>query len=128
MKNTTTYAQALDFAINAISDNEVKERLIALRSTLAKRSMRSADSKAKANAKRKEATAKARAELCEQVVPILREVITTDMTAKEIFSAAQERLPQDFTANKVQAILLREMKDELIRTEIKGHANTYRRM
>ena len=59
-------------------------------------------------------------------MPILREVITHDMTAKEIFTAARERLPQDFTAPKVQNILLREMADELVKTEAKGKANTYR--
>ena len=80
------------------------------------------EAKAKAKAKR----ADARATLMAQVVPILREVMATDMTAKEIFATAQDRLPQDFTANKVQAILLREMKDELVKTEIKGKANTYR--
>ena len=130
MKNTMTYTVALSTAIDTIKDTnpEVAERLTTLRATLAKRSQRSEDSKAKASAKRKEATAKARAELCAQIVPILREVITTDMTAKEIFTAAQERLPQDFTVGKVQAVLLREMKDELVKTETKGHANTYRRV
>lgn len=137
MKNTMTYARALTLAIenlteviydgaNTMESKEVVERLTALRATLAKRSQRSDDSKAKASAKRKDANAKARAELCAQVVPILREVITTDMTAKEIFTAAQERLPQDFTVGKVQAVLLREMKDELVKTETKGKANTYR--
>ena len=128
MKNTMTYAVALTTAIDIMKDTmpEVAERLTALRATLAKRSQRSDDSKAKANAKRKDANAKARAELCEQVVPILRDVITTDMTAKEIFAAAQERLPQDFTVGKVQAILLREMKDEVVKTETKNKANTYR--
>ena len=138
MKNTMTYARALTLAIenlteviydgaNTMESKEVVERLIALRASLAKRSQRSDDSKAKASAKRKDANAKARAELCAQVVPILREVITTDMTAKEIFTAAQDRLPKDFTVGKVQAVLLREMKDELVKTETKGHANTYRR-
>lgn len=128
MKNTMTYAVALSTAIDTIKDTnpEVAERLTALRETLAKRSQRSEDSKAKANAKRKDANAKARAELCAQVVPILREVITTDMTAKDIFAAAQDRLPKDFTAPKVQAILLREMKDEVVKTEAKGKPNTYR--
>ena len=137
MKNTMTYARALTLAIenlteviydgaNTMESKAVVERLTALRATLAKRSQRSDDSKAKASAKRKDANAKARAELCAQVVPILREVITTDMTAKEIFAAASDRLPKDFTANKVQAVLLREMKDELVKTETKGKANTYR--
>lgn len=79
---------------------------------------------AKANAKAKRANA--RAEMVAQVTPILREVITHDMTAKEIFTAARERLPQDFTAPKVQNILLREMANELVKTEAKGKANTYR--
>ena len=35
---TMTYAQALDVAINAVSDNEVKDRLEALKAQLAKRS------------------------------------------------------------------------------------------
>jgi len=128
MKNTMTYAVALSTAIDTMKDTmpDVAERLTALRDTLAKRSQRSEDSKAKASAKRKEQNAAKRAALCEQVVPILRDVITTDMTAKEIFTAAQGRLPQDFTVAKVQAILLREMKDEIIKTETKGKANTYR--
>lgn len=135
MKNMT-YATAIENAISALSildstecDRDATiERLEALRETLEKRSQRSEDSKAKASAKRKEATAKARAEMCAQVVPILREVITTDMTAKEIYAAARERLPQDFSAAKVQNILLREMKDELVKTETKGKANTYRKV
>lgn len=128
MKNTMTYAVALSTAIETVKDTmpDVAERLTALRETLAKRSQRSEDSKAKASAKRKEQNAMKRAEMCAQVVPILRDVMTTDMTAKEIFSAAAERLPQNFTAAKVQAILLREMKDEVIKTETKGKANTYR--
>ena len=128
MKNTMTYAVALTTAIDSMKDTmpEVAERLTALRDTLAKRSQRSDDSKAKASAKRKEQNAAKRAEMCAQIVPILRDAITTDMTAKEIFTAAQDHLPQDFTAAKVQAILLREMKDEVIKTESKGKANTYR--
>ena len=129
-----TYVTAIENAIEVMGmldstecDRDATiERLEALRATLVKRNERSDEAKEKASAKRKEQTAAKRAELCAQVMPILREVITTDMTAKEIFTAAQERLPQDFTANKVQAILLREMKDELVKTEAKGKANTYR--
>ena len=124
MKNTMTYAVALSTAIDTIkyTNPEVAKRLTALRKTL----QRSENSKAKASAKRREATAKARTELCAQVVPILREVITTDMTAKEIFAAAQERLPQDFTSAKVQYILLHEMKDEVEKIEQKGKPNVYK--
>lgn len=129
MKNTMTYAVALSTAIDTIKDTnpEVAERLTALRETLAKRSQRSEDSKAKASAKRKTQTAEKRAEMASIVVPVLRKVIDRDMTAKEIFENAKEFLPQDFTANKVQTYLLREMKDELIKTETKNKANTYRR-
>ena len=130
MKNTMTYAVALSTAINTIKDTnpEVAERLTALRERLAQRSQRSEDSKAKASAKRKAQTAEKRAETASIVVPILRKVIDRDMTAKEIFESAKELLPQGFTAPKVQTYLLREMKDELVKTETKGHANTYRRV
>lgn len=140
MKNTITRVDALNTAISFVSDhidflneatgndeeiktmNTTMDVLTKIRDQIAKPRATSDETKIK----RREANAKARAELCAQVVPILREVITSDMTAKEIFTAAQERLPKDFTANKVQAILLREMKDELVKTETKNKANTYR--
>ena len=78
--------------------------------------------------RRKAATAAARAEMTAQVIPILRDVITTDMTAKEIYAAAANRLPANMSAAKVQNILLREMKPELVITEAKGKANTYRKV
>lgn len=128
MKNTITRVDALNFAIDCIlsapaysescGDGEIVAVLEKMRDQIAKPRKTSDEAKAK--------RADARASLMAQVVPILREVITTDMTAKEIFAAAQERLPQDFTANKVQAVLLREMKGEVIKTEAKGKANTYR--
>ena len=125
MKNMTRH-DALVYALNTVieyNDNsEVCEVLTTMIAQLSK--PRKTSDTAKANAKAKRADA--RATLMAQVVPILRDVMTADMTAKEIFSAAQERLPQDFTANKVQAVLLREMKDEVIKTEAKGKANTYR--
>ena len=127
MKNTLTRVDALNIAINSIpmdieNPTEVVEVLTKIRDQIAKPRKSSDEAKAKAKAKR----ANARAELMAQIVPILREVITTDMTAKEIFTAAQERLPQDFTDKKVQYILLNEMKDEVVKTEAKGKANTYR--
>ena len=78
------------------------------------------------NEKRKEATAKARAELVATVAPILRKHLTADMTAKELYDAAASELPTDFNWQKVQSILLREMEKELVKTEAKGKANTYR--
>lgn len=78
------------------------------------------------NTKRKEATAQARAELLAKVTPILRKYLTEDVTAKELFTLAQSELPPDFSAPKVQNILLREMASEVVKTETKGKANTYR--
>lgn len=89
----------------------------------------SPEAKEAANAKRKDATAKERAGLVAMVAPILRDVLThtqQGMTAKEIFSDAASRLPADFSAPKVQNILLREMRPELEIIEAKGKANLYR--
>ena len=127
MKNTITRVDALNIAINSIpmdieNPTEVVEVLTKIRDQITKPRKSSDEAKAKAKAKR----ADARSALMAQVLPILRDTITTDMMAKEIFTAAQERLPQDFTDKKVQYILLNDMKDEVVKTEIKGKANTYR--
>lgn len=127
MKNTITRVDALNIAINSIpmdieNPTEVVEVLTKIRDQIAKPRKSSEEAKAKAKAKR----ADARATLLAPVLPILRDTITTDMTAKEIFAAAQERLPKDFTDKKVQYILLNEMKDEVVKTEVKGKPNTYR--
>ena len=131
MKNSITRVDALNIAINSIPmdiDNptEVVEVLTKIRDQIAKPRKTSDEAKAARSAKQKAATAQARAELCAQVIPVLRDVITTDMTAKEIFAAASDRLPDGFSAPKVQNILLREMASELVKTETKGKANTYR--
>lgn len=130
------YTDALTLAINTLStatdetSQKAVEKLTALRNTYQTRAEKripmSDEKKAEISAARKAKTAAARADLCAEVMPILREVITTDMTAKEIYAAAASRLPADMTAPKVQNILLREMAPELIKTEAKGKANTYR--
>ena len=66
------------------------------------------------------------AELVAKVAPVLRKFLTADITAKELFEAAKAELPEDFSAPKVQNILIREMAPELVKTEVKGKANTYR--
>jgi len=128
-----TYAQALEMAIkvcsvpaNADEYSEVVEKLTTLKEKYSKPRATSDEAKAKASAKRKEATAKARAELISTVAPILRKYLTSDITAKELFEVAKGELPQDFSAAKVQNILIREMAPELVKTEAKGKANTYR--
>ena len=101
---------------------EVREVITKMIDPLSQPRKVSEDTKARAKAKR----ANERAVLVAQVLPILRDAITTDMTAKEIFAAASDRLPKDFTDKKVQYILLNEMKDEVVKTEAKGKPNTYR--
>jgi len=127
MKNTITRVDALNIAINSIpmdieNPTEVVEVLTKIRDQIAKPRKTSDEAKAKAKDKR----ADARAELIAQVAPILRSIIDHDMTAKEIFAAAQDQLPEDFTASKVQNILIREMAPELVRTERKKGGDLYR--
>lgn len=103
------------------------ESLSRLRDSIAKRNAHKAsdEAKAKANAKRKEQTNEARKALVAQVAPIVRNAMCANpMTAKEIFAAC-EGLPEDFTAAKVQYLLLHEMASEVVKTEAKGKANTY---
>ena len=127
-----TKKDALSYAINAINainvscdtepEREVIQVLQKMIDQLSQPRKSSDEAKAKAKAKR----ADARATMLAPILPILRDTITTDITAKEIFTAAADRLPKDFTDKKVQYILLNEMKDEVIKTEAKGKPNTYR--
>ena len=128
MKNTITRVDALNFAIDTINtyrtnDTAVCDVLTKIRDQIAKPRKTSDEAKAKAKDKR----AKARAGLMAQVLPIIREGVADGGTAKEIFERCADALPADFTANKVQYILLNEMADEVVKIETKGHANTYRR-
>lgn len=123
---------ALSTAITALKsmeivDTEAVETLTKMIDQLEKaRTPMSDEKKAAVNAKRKEATAQARAELLSKVVPILRKYLSGDVTAKELFEAAKDELPEGFSAPKVQNILIREMASEVVKTEAKGKANTYR--
>ena len=127
MKNTITRVDALNYAINAIdqcteTDVEVVAILEKIRDQIAKPRKTSDEAKEKAKAKR----ANARAELMEQVLPIIREAVADGGTAKEIFERCADALPADFTAAKVQYILLHEMADEVVKTEAKGKPNVYK--
>jgi len=141
MKNTMTRVDALNTAIKMITNtvelngegdpDEAKltktlEILTKIRDQISKPHTSSDEAKAKRSAMQKEKTAKARAELVSTVAPVLRKYLTSDITAKELFEVAKDELPQDFSAAKVQNILIREMAPELVKTETKGHANTYR--
>lgn len=127
MKNTITRVDALNFAIDTINtyrenDTAVCDVLTKIRDQIAKPRKSSDEAKAKAKAKR----ADARATLMEQVLPIVRESVADGGTAKEIFERCADALPADFTAAKVQYILLHEMADEVVKTEVKGKPNVYK--
>ena len=133
MKNTITRVNALNFAIetingieayeaDAIKNSEIAAVLTNIRDSITKQSQTSDEAKAKAKAKR----ADARAALMAQVLPIVRESVTIGGTAKEIFERCADALPADFTAAKVQYILLHEMADEVEKTEAKGKPNVYK--
>lgn len=128
MKNTMTRAMALTAALTFVpsEQTEVREILTKMVAQVSKPHTSSDEAKAKRAAAQKEKTAKARAEMVTQVVPVLRKHLTTDVTAKELFAAAKDELPQDFSAAKIQNILRREMAPELVKIEAKGRANTYR--
>ena len=128
---TMTKKAALELAIATLStsndNDEAVETLQKMVAQLEKPHTPISDErKAAISAKRKEATAQARAELLTKVTPVLRKYLATDVTAKELFEMAKEELPSDFSAPKVQNILIREMAPEVVKTETKGKANTYR--
>lgn len=126
-----TKKDALSYAINAINainvscdtepEREVIQILQKMIDQLSQPRKSSDEAKAKAKAKR----ADARAALMAQVLPIIRESVAEGGTAKEIFERCADALPEDFTSAKVQYILLHELADEVVKTEVKGKANTY---
>ena len=133
-----TYVDALNTAIDALTaaytaDNETvtkaMEKLSTIRDTYQRRaehrSTPSDEAKAAQAAIRKAQTAERRASLVAKVAPVLRTHLDQPITAKELFEVAKDELPGDFSAAKVQNILIREMAPELIKVEAKGKANTY---
>jgi len=109
-----------------VSGEEVREALTKMIEQLSKpRNEGSEEAREKAAAKRKEANAKARAELIEKVAPVLRANLSEPVTAKELFEICKTELPDDFSWNKVQHILIHEMKPELEIIERKKGGNTY---
>ena len=140
-----TKSEAMNVAINLIDDYlniateltegqkeklmKAREVYVSYKTTLDKPRTISPETKAKreqAAEARKAATKEARAKMVAEVRPILRKHLTTDVTAKELYALASAELPTDFTSNKVQNILIREMKPELVRTERKKGGDTYR--
>ena len=125
MKMTKNVALTTALIFIPAEQTEVREVITNMIAQLSKPRKTSDEAKAAQSAKRKEATAKARAELVEKVAPILRKYLTAPITAKGLYEVAQTELPTDFSAAKVQNILLRELRPELTISEVKGKANTY---
>ena len=134
-----TYTDALNTAIAILNSTEAygedvealnatTEKLVALRDSIEKRNAKrgSDETKAKTNAQRKAKNAQERKALMDKVVPVLRNHLTSDITAKDLYEVAKDELPSDFSTAKVQYVLLHEMGDEVVKTETKGKANTYR--
>lgn len=125
-KNALTVALNALTLVNTDEATEARITLAKMIETLSASRAMSDEAKAKQNELRKAKTAAARAELVAAVAPVLRKYLTADVSAKELYEAAKAELPADFTHNKVQNVLLREMRPELVVTEAKGKANTYR--
>lgn len=122
-----TKKEALNIAIAMLTDeqDEAREVLIKMAEQVSKPRTMSDEAKTALNDKRKAATAAARAALLETVTPVLRKHLISPVTAKELYEAAKTELPADFSWNKVQNILIREMAPELNKVEAKGKPNTY---
>ena len=111
--------------VKSYTGEEVREVLTKMVESLSASRAMSDEAKAKQNELRKAKTAAVRAELVAKVAPIIRAAMTSEpQTAKEIFANCVG-LPEDFTAAKVQNVLLREMRDSINVNEAKGKANTY---
>lgn len=128
-KNIITYTAALDYVLSQYPLPEnIAERLTALKASVEKRnaSHGSDEAKAKQAEKRKAETAAKRAEMTAQVIPVIRAAMSNKpMTEKEIFEAAADNLPADFSAIKVRNVLLREMADEVVKADNGRNPNTY---
>ena len=71
------------------------------------------------------AKARANANLYSEAEPIVLAALSaTPMTAQEIFNAC-EGLPEDFTRNKVQYMLLHQLANYVVKHDNGKNANTY---
>ena len=125
-----TKKEALSIALTTMTNDEAKTVIQKMIDQLAQpRTPLSDEAKARANAARKEKTAAARAALMKEVLPVLRSTLSKydmSITAKELYENAKDNLPSDFTASKVQYVLLHELVDEVDKIEDGRNAYTYR--
>ena len=122
---TNPFYDGKETTFKSYTGEEVREVLTKMVASLSASRTLSDEAKAKQSELRKAKTAAARSELVAKVAPIIRAAMTTEpQTAKEIFANCVG-LPEDFTAAKVQNVLLRELRDSINVNEAKGKANTY---
>lgn len=70
--------------------------------------------------------AAANAALYESAIPAVMAVMSaTPMTAKDIHAACADTLPKDFSANKVQYLLLHQLADRVRKIDNGKNPNTY---
>ena len=129
-KNIITYTTALDYVLsNYPVPESIAERLTALKASVEKRnaSHGSDEARAKANDKRKVETAAKRAEFLAQMVPIVREGLsTTQRTDKEIFNAIEHNVPADLTLARVRYMLVHnEVGEDVVTVKNGKNPNTY---
>lgn len=129
MKSTITYTTAIEYVLsNYPLPENIADRLTALKASVEKRNMThgSDEARAKQAEKRKAENAAKRAELIAPIIPAIRAVMSDKpMTEKEIFEAAKDNLPADFTPIKVRNVLLREMASEVVKEDNGRNPNTY---
>ncbi len=107
-----TYAEAIDFAINAIENDEVIEKLTALKGQISKKRS-SSNSKAKAEtAKRAEKVYDAFAEMDKPV------------TISEMLKLTSDEEVANYHTSRVSALIrnLNQNEERIRRTEVKGKA------
>lgn len=72
------------------------------------------------------AKSRANADLYAAAIPIVERVLSdTPMTARQIHAACYKELPEGFTANKVQYLLLHQLAAKVDKHENGKNANTY---
>lgn len=128
-----TKNDALTFAIDALLKNPCEEVsnvvtvLAKMREQLSRKPLTDEQKEAR-NAANRAKTAEKRAALMATVIPVLTKAFRRfemPVTAKELYENVKDELPADFTAGKVQDILLREMAPILHKIETKRYANMY---
>lgn len=129
-KNIITYTEALNYiTTNYELPENIAERVNALKASIEKRNAThgSEESMKKAAEKKKAETAAKRAEYLAQVVPIVREGLsTTPRTDKEVYNAIEHNVPADLTLARVRYMLVHnELGEDVVKVDNGKNPNTY---